>query len=215
MTIIAYKDGVLASDSLTTYGSMRQPPGERGKIGTHLISWRGDDSGDPIKVAIGTAGTGDSEYTLYRELINHATEYFRRPYKEGPNLGMVKQINGGALVVSPYGVITYSGSNIPAEFGFDTVQAIGSGAEFAIGAMRMGASAIQAVEVAIEFDIYCGGEVVHINTDEVVRGVEGKPKKPKKPKEPKLNRRGETEEEREARIAKQDVWYDVMHGKKK
>jgi hypothetical protein len=79
----------------------------------------------------------------------------------------------------------------------------------------MGASAIQAVEVAIEFDIYCGGEVVHINTDEVVRGVEGKPKKPKKPKEPKLNRRGETEEEREARIAKQDVWYDVMHGKKK
>lgn len=38
--------------------------------------------------------------------------------------------------------------------------AFGSGADLARGAMAMGATAAQAVEVAIKYNIYCGGPVV-------------------------------------------------------
>jgi ATP-dependent protease HslVU (ClpYQ) peptidase subunit len=38
----------------------------------------------------------------------------------------------------------------------DEIFACGSGCDFAYGAMAMGADASRAVEVASEFDIYCG-----------------------------------------------------------
>lgn len=38
--------------------------------------------------------------------------------------------------------------------------AIGSGAKYALGAMAMGAGAIEAVEVAMKFDPHCGGVVL-------------------------------------------------------
>lgn len=37
--------------------------------------------------------------------------------------------------------------------------AIGSGAALAVGAMERGATAAEAVEVAIKWDVYCGGEI--------------------------------------------------------
>ena len=37
--------------------------------------------------------------------------------------------------------------------------AVGSGADYALGAMAMGADAIKAVEIACKFDVYCGGGV--------------------------------------------------------
>jgi len=38
--------------------------------------------------------------------------------------------------------------------------AVGSGAKYALGAMAVGASAAQAVEVAARFDPHCGGAVL-------------------------------------------------------
>lgn len=41
-------------------------------------------------------------------------------------------------------------------------EAVGSGMFLAIGAMEIGATAEQAVKVAIKYDLYCGGEVTKI-----------------------------------------------------
>lgn len=43
--------------------------------------------------------------------------------------------------------------------------AIGSGTFLALGAMRMGATALEAVETAIEFDLYCGGSPVSLEIE--------------------------------------------------
>jgi len=45
----------------------------------------------------------------------------------------------------------------------NTPVAIGSGLKFAIGAMKAGATAIKAVEIARECDEYTNGQVKHIN----------------------------------------------------
>lgn len=44
---------------------------------------------------------------------------------------------------------------------YDKVMAWGSGTDFALGAMRKGATAIEAVEIAIELDIYSGIGIDH------------------------------------------------------
>ena len=63
-----------------------------------------------------------------------------------------------ALVLSPEGVVTYYCSKLePVEFG--EVSAIGSGADFAIGAMFAGASPQEAVKIACIRDVYSGGDV--------------------------------------------------------
>jgi hypothetical protein len=41
----------------------------------------------------------------------------------------------------------------------DTIFAEGGGRDFAYGAMAMGATAVQAVEIANRYDLYCGGGV--------------------------------------------------------
>lgn len=47
----------------------------------------------------------------------------------------------------------------------DCNHAIGTGREFALGAMGFGACSLEAVEVAIEHDIYSGGEVHTFDID--------------------------------------------------
>jgi hypothetical protein len=48
----------------------------------------------------------------------------------------------------------------------DPVFAEGTGRDFAYGALAMGANAVQAVEVACRYDIYCGGGIDVLSFDE-------------------------------------------------
>jgi ATP-dependent protease HslVU (ClpYQ) peptidase subunit len=45
--------------------------------------------------------------------------------------------------------------------------AIGSGAAVALGAMAYGATAREAVRIAIEFDVYSGGEIQEVRLDDL------------------------------------------------
>lgn len=43
----------------------------------------------------------------------------------------------------------------------DKYAALGTGAQAALGAMAMGATAVQAIDVAIKYDLYTGGDIRH------------------------------------------------------
>lgn len=62
------------------------------------------------------------------------------------------------VVVSPDGVKCFEGSPAPVVFD-DTQAAFGSGADFALAAMYLGANAVRAVEVASRLSAECGDGV--------------------------------------------------------
>lgn len=68
------------------------------------------------------------------------------------------------LLASKEGSYLYEDRCIP--FKVSTPYAIGTGARFAMAAMMAGADAKRAVEIAIELDIYSGGEVHTIEVSE-------------------------------------------------
>lgn len=59
------------------------------------------------------------------------------------------------IVCSKDGCWSYEQSHIPMKV-LDKYAAFGSGADFARGALAMGADAIRAVQVANQFNVYCG-----------------------------------------------------------
>ena len=69
-----------------------------------------------------------------------------------------------ALVISPRGKVEMFECDGTIEWRAPYV-AIGSGKEFALGAMFMGADAVQAVKAAMKFDPYSGGKVMKLTHD--------------------------------------------------
>lgn len=142
MTTIAYRDGVMAADSQTTAGEVRR--GATRKVFQLL-----DGS------LVGFSG-GLSE-------IGPAVQWFaegKLPYKR-PRLPE----DASLLVIeaSPSGEVSYYRHNLIPQLTVAAFHAIGSGNEFALGAMAMGANAQQAVAVAAEFDIYTGGRITTLS----------------------------------------------------
>lgn len=82
-----------------------------------------------------------------------------------------------AIMVGPDGRVAYYGVNGVADFLSAPFHAIGNGREIAIGAMAMGASAERAVEIAIEHNINCGGEVTMLRLGVRPREVKLRPKR--------------------------------------
>ncbi len=143
MTVIAYKDGIIASDSqYTTDSNIKNDCGPKIlKLNDHLVGMSGQIS----------------------LLHNLSTVIVSK------KLGFLSSLSDllSSLDLEEANVIAVdSQSKI---FIFDetgayfeskgTMVAIGSGAPFAYGAMQHGATAIQAVAAAMKFDIYCGGTI--------------------------------------------------------
>jgi ATP-dependent protease HslVU (ClpYQ) peptidase subunit len=63
-------------------------------------------------------------------------------------------------------VIRYYGSPVPIQSPLKSVLAIGEGSQYAYGALDMGATAEQAVAVAIKRSVHCNGEPVSITWSE-------------------------------------------------
>ena len=141
MSVVAYRWGVLAADSRAYGGHGHPSPGFKRKL--HRLA-------DGSRVGVVSAKLGEPERFL---------AWLRKGRKPEEWTGGKPDIR--ALLVEPGGRVFLfedsvwpSGPISPAEF-----YAIGSGQEYAIGAMAAGASAPEAVQIAIRFDPHCGGPV--------------------------------------------------------
>jgi ATP-dependent HslUV protease subunit HslV len=137
MTVVAYRDGVLAADSLATAGHVKT--GQVQKI------WRFDDG----RLVGGAGGAGDMS-TFVAWLLGGGRGPWECRDKENGFSALVVAGNGEVAIYDAEG----RGYALQAEF-----YARGAGAELALGAMAMGARADQAVEIACRYSVWCEGPV--------------------------------------------------------
>jgi 20S proteasome alpha/beta subunit len=138
LTTIAYRDGVLAADTLTTASGTRC--GEMAKIyreGRLLVGFCGNAS----------------NFEAFRSWVRAGAE------------GRFKSENGNVFILPPEGpAVVWGDGDYPwreaAPF-----WALGSGESIALGAMAVGATAEQAVRAAIEFDTASGGNVTVLSRE--------------------------------------------------
>lgn len=141
MTTVVYRDGVLASDSRVTEGSMISPgcvPKVRRLPDGNLIGWCG-------------------ELSKASSLIDYLTDPDNaEPFTSKKGLTAFILTNKGKI-------LQYEGSDW-----FEFKQpyiALGSGKDYAYGALAMGASAKEAVKAAIKFDTGSGGRIKTLTWD--------------------------------------------------
>jgi ATP-dependent protease HslVU (ClpYQ) peptidase subunit len=135
MTTIAYRDGVLAADTRVTRGGYIMP-GHFCKIGR-------SPSGDLVGIS-GNCAKADG---FLRAVINGTAD------PTAPEEGVT------ALVISPDGRITVHEAAGRFDITGAEFWAIGSGTSAALGALHAGASAEEAVRIAMLIDNDSGGEV--------------------------------------------------------
>jgi len=145
MTTIAYRDGIMAADTLMTGGDIRR--GRATKI-------RRTPKGE----LIGCTGRAD----ICQLFMDWADAGF--PTDAKPTLPNSADMH--AIVVFPDGsMASYAETLLPTHFRSEYCTQ-GSGNEIALGALAMGASAVEAVECAIRFDIASGGEIETVSLEE-------------------------------------------------
>lgn len=148
MTTIAYRAGIIAADSYCTsdnvfVGSIR-------KVARNEQGWLGGASGNVVF----TSKWLDWFVSDFEE------SSMPTPEKNGPN-----SCDGLALMVGPKGTI-----RVVEDKGFYDLQAdyyaIGSGTDFAFGALAHGATAEEAVAAAIVHDRYSGGPITVLRANQ-------------------------------------------------
>ena len=134
MTIIVSHNGILATDKQCTKGSLKYPV-------VKLLKWR--------SWHYAYAG----EFNVGEQLIR----WFKNGQKvnEFPEIDLEGYVTPLVVASAKTGVMSYEGDPNPIKFGW-TTHAWGSGAPMALGALKMGATAVEAVEMANENNIYCG-----------------------------------------------------------
>lgn len=134
MTTIAVRDGVMAADSQMTDGHLRL-------MGCQKIY--------PVGAAlVGITGSLASALVF--------VDWYENRESRRPDLSNESDFE--ALILTAEGLDTWTANlrPIPVRSKF---WAVGSGSHLAIGAMAMGASAVDAVKVACAFDIHSSGDV--------------------------------------------------------
>lgn len=141
MTTIACGNRIMVSDSLYTLGdtNWKQKTRKVRKIYGHLV---------------GCAGETD-KIELFFRWFKQSFDSVQIGPPEFPKLGE----NFVALVMRPDGSIYRQWDNEVQNDEEGSFAAIGSGWQFALGAMEAGADPITAVSIAIDYDIYSGGEL--------------------------------------------------------
>lgn len=150
MTTIVYRAGVLAADTRAYSGSSR-PIGQKRKIGAAIFS-----DGVTHYYGISTPHPGLAE-EIRNWMVHEKDAHFEPSAREFEMLE----------ITSEGEVFFYLNSLIPAGPITADYYAIGSGAEYALGALRMGASALEAVEVAAENDPYTGHPLMTVTIPEL------------------------------------------------
>ena len=154
MTTIAYKDGIMAGDGQCTWSGTKICKTDKKVFEINL---------GKRTTLIGMAGD-----------VSHCYEFLDW-FKKGAVLEQKPKFEEDfedfiALVVKDPGtekeaIVTYmQNSSYPCNVDIPYF-AIGSGTEYALGAMYAGASAIEAVECAIMLDVNTGGEITHVGKE--------------------------------------------------
>lgn len=143
MTTVAFKDGVLACDSRMTRGARIES--------------------DDFKKSVWAGGclyvfTGEP-HRLHHLIEDHQAKDYNSPRKPAPNLDALVW-DGKLLKHIGYDEDTGYFFEVPLDW--CTCFALGSGAQYAYGAMDAGMSAAAAVRMARKRDIYTGGKVRQI-----------------------------------------------------
>lgn len=153
MTVIAYRDGVMAGDSCWSDGN---DEGYSGLIETLQGKLVLLESGG----LYGGAGAAeDRQLVKVLQLVRNATQL--------PTSRDLESMSGGisALVVLPDGtcwqIITGKEEGCAYQR-TGPYHAIGSGAPIAVGAMWKDATAIEAVKAACEHNVYCRPPITHL-----------------------------------------------------
>lgn len=139
MTTIAYRDGVLAADTLCCFGNSRDGFATKAvKRGPYLAAASG---------AVAAMGR-------FLDWVRGGLQGEPPPMPDGDHttFGIIVCPDGSCLTFGPSGWERTKA---------DTY-AIGSGADYAQGALAMGASAEEAVRIAMQFDVKTGGEITVI-----------------------------------------------------
>lgn len=143
MSVVVWDGKTLAADRQATNGNLRRT---MTKITRH---------GDVL-----TAGTGTQTSTqAMREWVlagANPSSFPTEHVDEHTNLWVINR--NGTIVKfenAPFGLVYH-----------EKVFAEGSGRDFALGALFMGADAVKAVEAACVYDIYCGGGIDTLSFDE-------------------------------------------------
>lgn len=148
MTTIAYRDGVLASDSRATYDDWTQS--------RCIKIYRAKSKVDPVKgdVLVGTAGHSSASL-LFLDWLEVGGE--PRLHDRGVN----EMTEFECLIVHKSGI--WVGDRLcRLEKLEEDFWAAGSGRQAALSAMHCGKSAIDAVRMACRIDSFSGGRVVHM-----------------------------------------------------
>lgn len=146
MTTIAYRNGILAADTMVSYGSFRN--GYVNKI--RVLDMLRDGRTEKIMIAMsGTIWTlqpmiewienGAEQDDIPHRLLSHSNDF-----------SCVMVTGDGQLYEFNEGYFIECGVQY---------HAIGSGAQFALGAMAVGVGAPEAVKAAMEHDKASGGEI--------------------------------------------------------
>lgn len=149
MTVVAWDGKTLAADKQSTSNGLKRKLTKIYKLPNgHLVG--------------ATGGSLDcKKYVEWYEKVcdttDDSTVYI--PTWSGDNTPWL-------MVVTPWkGVYMYTGGDAFIDYSENDIFAIGSGAEYALGAMRAGATAEEAVLIASEFDNGCGMGVDTITLD--------------------------------------------------
>ena len=151
MTTIAYRDGVMATDTLAVGGDLY-----RGKV--RKIQRLEDGS------LLGIAGDAGYHCFFEKWLLNKPTWENRPRLPENSDISLLFVRRDGRIFHSAERLVLVE---VETEF-----IAIGSGGDLAMGAMGAGSTARQAVEIAARFDCFTGG-----NIDEFRLSAPRQPKK--------------------------------------
>lgn len=139
MTTVAYRDGILAGDSLMV---------DRGVRCGHFEKVR--RVGDLL---VGMAGAACWMGPFLRWVGSEFSP---------ESLPRIVDDNFEALIITPDGRVDWFGQTLVPVRMFGDFTAIGSGFPVAMGAMSAGASAVRALEIACELDTMTGGPIISI-----------------------------------------------------
>ena len=137
MSVIAFKDGVMASDSRGWAGRFKASPGRKKKL--HRLR-----DGSLLGVSSGQVGMAD-KFAAWMKRGGKSDDWHG---KLPDNLSAMRFMPNGDLYVAEDS-IDWTGPHKGM-----TMYAIGSGGDFAMGAMVAGRSAIEAVRIACQLDAY-------------------------------------------------------------
>lgn len=150
MTIICYRDGIMAADRWATI---------HGVVCGYRTKVQRNRDGALLAVTGGLLDAGTVEGWF------QATPGFDHPYSLFPQTLLDKDTD--SILALPSGEVRwYSGHNTNQPIIMDDgYHAIGSGFEMAIGALEQGATAIEAALIVCRRVVYCGGGVDWLNHD--------------------------------------------------